>query len=305
MRVAVSSALCDALEVGAMQLGVPFAIEDVIKELTQGMPDADARTLVEEALKVSVQRAKCCPDGYPFESTPRIVRPKVGTGDWNLYLFLLFGCTAMHGGVLSASDLVRRFRKHFEDVVCWSLRRGGLTAEVLSQPRRERGLPTSLKPALREVAKRFGEYGCELKAQKVTSDDNDLGVDVIATSPRHDAQRGGRPIFLFQCATGPVDELYAKMAEDYALFPAVWDWGFHANASIRGGASPYDLLTLERVNWDRLCGQGWVLDRMRLVELAHASTTPQNPVGGTLNLWNEFANELKGFDWRNSWQYAL
>jgi hypothetical protein len=76
---------------------------------------------------------------------------------FNAYLFLLLGCSVKNGGVANPDEITRRFRKYFEDLVCWSLRRPEFPAEVLSEPRKERGLHKSLKPALRTIANRWGE----------------------------------------------------------------------------------------------------------------------------------------------------
>jgi hypothetical protein len=303
MRVAASSALCDAIETGVLQLGRSLTPQDVVKEV-QGVADNNTADLVHDAFSVAIQRATFCPKGYPFVASDRLIERKPSKG-FSAYLFLLLGCSLKHGGAVDTTGLGSRFSKYFEDLVCWSLRRAGFLAQVLSEPREERGLPKSLKPALRAVAKRFDEQS-ELIEAKVTVDDNDLGVDVIATTPQWDRKRSGRPVFLFQCATGPVDKLSSKMAEDMDLFPGVWSWGFYRKSGIRGGATPYDLLGLERVFWDRLSAEGWVLDRMRLVALANAAITSKKVTPkGLLDLSNELRDAIPNFDWRNGWQYSL
>src|SRR6266853_145543 len=259
MRVAAASALCDAVELAALASGKKLSPEDLASELTTGVTTEVVQDLVKEALGVAAQRADACPLGYPFEVSERVIKAKP-TQEYNPYLFLLLGSALKHGGVANMQSLTIRFRKYFEDLVCWSLRTAGFAAEVLSQPRVERGLHKSLKQALLQIRRRFGE-NATLLGSNVTADDNDLGVDVIASLPLIDRGRSGRPVFMFQCATGPVEELESKITEKQNVFTGVWQRGFYFDSSIRGGATPDDLLRLGPVYWHRLSEAGWVIDR--------------------------------------------
>ena len=209
MRIAASSALCDAVELAALTLDKQLSQEELVSELTTGVPVDEAHDLIKEALGVATQRSTVCPQGYPFEVSERVIRAK-SINEFNPYLFLLLGSSLKHGGAADAQPLITKFRKYFEDLVCWSLRTAGFTAEVLSEPRAERGLHRSLKPALGQIRQRFGE-SARLVSENLTEDDNDLGVDVLATFPLIDAGRSGRPVFLFQCATGQVKNWNLKL----------------------------------------------------------------------------------------------
>jgi hypothetical protein len=304
MRVAASSALCDAVELAALVLDRQLSQENLVSELTSGVPADEVQDLIKEALGVAAERAVACPQGYPFEVSERVIRAK-SVDEFNPYLFLLLGSSLKHGGVANVQPLTTRFRKHFEDLVCWSLRTAGFTAEVLSEPRAERGLHKSLKPALLQVRQRFGEKA-KLVGANLTADDNDLGVDVLATFPLIDSGRSGRPVFLFQCATGPVEELESKITEKQNVFAGVWQRGFYSVSSVRGGATPDDLLKLGPVYWHRLSEHGWVIDRIRIVQLAHSARGGAVPVpGGLLKLWNDLLSVASDLDWRNGWRHSL
>jgi len=304
MNVSISAALCDAIEIAALQLRQQLHAKDILKEAVEGLNGDAAKALIEDAFGVAVQRSTMSPSGYPFTVSEHTIQPRPAA-DFDTYSFLLLGSALRHGGIVKGQELAVRFRKYFEDVVCWSLRRAGLVAEVLSEPRAERGLPKSLKPALRSLAKRCHEQA-RLQGDLVTADDNDLGVDVVAAFTVADEVRGGKPVFLIQCATGPLNNLEAKMPEKINVFPGVWKCGFYPASAIRGGATPEDLLGLEPVFYDRLCKHGWVLDRMRLVRLAHSPTARQlNPPEAVVSLWRELQNTLDQFDWRNGWQQNL
>ncbi len=300
MRVGLTSALCDAIELAALTLKKDLTLKDLLGELGQGLYDKDVEDYLQDALGVAHQRAKACAASYPFiVSSRRISAKPVAT--FQPYTFLLLGSSLKMGGSADVNKLAQEFRKQFEDVVCWCLRRAGYSAEILSIPRAERGLPTSLKPALREIASRFGEPA-ELIEAKVTSDDNDLGVDVVATWPQMDRSRGGRPLVLVQCATGSVTDLSSKLGEKMDVFPGVWEYGFYQKSSVRTGATPDDLAGLERVHWDRLSEQGWILDRLRLVQLAEmAKETPTVPAG-VKALWSRLSVCSATLDWRNGWR---
>jgi hypothetical protein len=304
MRIAVSSSLCDAVELAALALGKQLSQEELISELTVGVPVDEVQDLIKEALGVAAQRAAVCPQGYPFEVSERVIRAKTING-FNPYLFLLLGSSLKHGGAADVQPLIIKFRKHFEDLVCWALRTAGFTAEVLSEPRSERGLHRSLMPALHQIRQRFGEKA-ELLSTNLTVDDNDLGVDVLATFPLIDMGRSGRPVFLFQCATGPVEELESKITEKQNVFPGVWQRGFYIHSSIRGGATPMDLLKLDPVYWHRMSEAAWVIDRMRIVQLVYSPRGEAVLVPrGLLNLWNDLFSAATDLDWRNGWRYSL
>ena len=305
MRVSLSSALCDAVELGALEARKLLSLEDLLSELTTGVPDDQVTDILEDALGVAAQRAACCGEGYPFEVSERTICAKA-VDHFSPYLFLLLGCSLNYSGARQAPTLTRRFRKYFEDFALWSLRSAGITGEVISEPRAERGLPRSLRPALVELASRLGERA-ELLTTMLTADDNDLGVDVVATFPLLDMGRSGRPIFLLQCATGPVERLESKLAEKQNVFTGVWQWGFYSTTAIRAGATPHDLLRLDPVFWDRLCKEGgWVLDRVRLVQLAHCcgADAPPTP-SGLRQLWQDLLSAAPELDWRNGWRECL
>ena len=258
-----------------MELGKQLSQEDLVSELTTGVPADEVTDMVKDALGVAAERAACCCEGYPFEVSGRTIRAKA-VGGFSPYLFLLLGCSLKYSGASQAPSLAIRFRKYFEDFALWSLRNAGIAGEVISEPRAERGLPKSLRPALVELARRLGE-SAQLVEAKLTAHDNDLGVDVVATFPLVDMGRSGRPVFLLQCATGQVEELESKFAEKQNVFSQVWLWGFYSATAVRAGATPHDLLRLDKVFWDRLCEDGWVLDRVRLVQLAHSSRSDALP----------------------------
>jgi len=304
MRIAVSAALCDAVELAALELNKQLSQEELVSALTIGVPAEELENLVKEALGVAGQRAAACPQGYPFEVSERAIGAKP-VDRFNPYLFLLLGSSLKHCGAANVKSLTTRFRKQFEDLVCWSLRTAGFTAEVLSEPRVERGLHKSLKPALIQIGQRFGEKA-ELVEANLIAHDNDLGVDVAATFPLIDIGRSGRPVFLFQCATGPVEELESKITEKHNVFAGVWHRGFHSASSVRGGATPDDLLKLGPVYWDRLCKHGWVIDRIRIVQMACSPRKDAVPMpSGLLKLWNDLLSAAPGLDWRNGWRYSL
>jgi hypothetical protein len=301
MRSCGSASLCDAIEIGVLQLKQSLSIDDIIAQAMHGLTKDEARKLVREALGVAVLRSKCCPDGYPFEVSLNYIAPKVVNG-FDPYLFLLFGYALKRSSVSGGDKLARRFDRYFEDLVCWALRRIGFTACVLSEPREERGLPKSLKPALAHIANLFFEP-TSIHDDKIKPGDNDLDVDVIAAPAVIDSSRcGGLSVFL-QCTTSPVERLKVKMTEGFNLFSSVWKNGFFLASSIRGGATPEDLLTLDAVDWIRLNQTGWVLDRMRLVELFRLGTMKGlNEPQHVLTLWKDLEAVMPDFDWRNEWQ---
>src|SRR5262249_22557003 len=161
---------------------------------------------------------------YPFAPGERSITAEAING-FNPYLFLLLGRALNFGGPKQTNKLLQKFRKYFEDLVCWSFRRAGFAAEVLSVPRKPRGLDTQLPAALREIADRFGEAAV-LRANALMPNDNDLDVDVLAVPVRGSRLRGGWPVFLIQCATEPVDALQRKVDEGARTFTTVWEGGF-------------------------------------------------------------------------------
>ncbi len=304
MRVSLSSALCDAVELGALEARKLLSQEDLLSGLTTGVPDHQVTDILEDALGVAAQRAACCGEGYPFEVSDRTICAKA-VDHFCPYLFLLLGCSLNYSGARQAPTLKRRFRKYFEDFALWSLRSAGITGEVISEPRAERGLPKSLRPALVELARRLGERA-QLQEAMLAPHDNDLGVDVVATFPRLDVGRSGRPVFLLQCATGPVEALESKLSERQDVFCGVWLWGFYSASTIRAGATPHDLLRLDEVFWDRLCKGGWVLDRVRLVQLARCGGAEAPPAPrGLRELWQDLLSAAPELDWRNGWRECL
>lgn len=303
MQSAQSAVFCDAIEIGVLQLKNSLSVDDIVGQATHGIAKDVARRRVRDALGVAILRAKCCPQGYPFEASLNYLGPKQAEG-FDPYLFLLLGYALKRGSVPDGNRLARRFDRYFEDLVCWSLRRGGFTACVLSEPREERGLPKSLKPALAHIATLFGEP-TSVREEKIKPDDNDLDVDVIASPSVIDRTRSGGLSILLQCTTSPVKRLNAKMNEGFNLFCGVWNNGFYYETSVRGGATPEDLLTMDGLDWDRLSQTGWVLDRMRLVELFWQGLMPgiaQPQV--VVSLWDDLLAVLPDFDWRNEWRYA-
>ena len=73
--------------------------------------------------------------------------------------------------------------------------------------------------------------------------------------------------------------------------------------SIRGGATPEDLLTMDDIDWARLNQTGWVLDRMRLVDLFQLEVVQglEEPQV-VLTLWKDLKAVMPDFDWRNEWR---
>jgi hypothetical protein len=140
MRSSESAALCDSIEIGVLQLKKSFSVDDVVAHAMQGIAKDEASKLVREAFGVAVLRSQCCPKGYPFEATINYIGPKP-TETFDPYIFLLIGYALKRSSVPDGDKLARRFDRYFEDLVCWSLRRVGFTACVLSEPREERGLP--------------------------------------------------------------------------------------------------------------------------------------------------------------------
>jgi len=307
MKLPASAALCDAIEIGALQLGMALSPENVLAEVFANSTNESDRNLVFETFLVATLRAKASPNGYPFSATPRNLSPKPIGRAFSPYLFLLLGVSAAQRGMLPNQTLARKFRREFEDFVCWVLRRCGFLAEVLSEPRTHRGLDRSLQPALLQIAERFGEEAF-LNETKFAPDDNDLDVDVVATPAAGDRTIGGWPTLLVQCATGPVQQLHNKILEVSNTFCSVWNRGFNRKATLKGGASPDELLQLEPVFWGRLHEAGFVLHRMRLVNLAlrrfprHSHLRARRLPARVRELEKALRAEVGEFDWRSGWR---
>jgi hypothetical protein len=307
MHLPASVPLCDAIEIGSLQLGMPLSPENVLAEVFANSKNEGDRNLVFDAFAVATLRAEASPEGYPFNASARTLSPKVIGRAFSPYLFLLLGVSAAQRGMLSDQSLARRFRREFEDFVCWVLRRCGFLAEVLSEPRSHRGLDKSLRPALLQIAERFGENAF-LDETKFAPHDSDLDVDVVATPVVGDRTIGGWPTLLVQCATGPVQELNNKILEVSNTFCSVWGRGFNRTATLKGGATADELLQLEPVFWGRLHDTGFVLHRMRLVNLAirrpqrarhtRARTLPIR----ARQLERDLRAQIPEFSWRTGWQ---
>jgi len=301
MQSTQSSRLCDAIEIGVLQLNESLSVDDIVAQVMHGVGKNEARRLAQEALSVATLRSKCCPHGYPFDASLNFISPKPAQA-FDPYLFLLFGYALKHSSVPDGNKLARRFDRYFEDLVCWSFRRVGFTACVISEPRKERGLPKSLKPTLAHIANLFGEP-TSIIDEKIKPDDNDLDVDVIASPTIIGRDRIGGMYVLLQCTTSPVERLKVKMTEGFNLFSSVWKNGFFIETSIRGGATPEDLLTVDDVDWARLNQTVWVLDRMLLVELFWTERMQKlSEPKAVLKLWKDLKAVLPDFDWRNGWR---
>lgn len=299
MKLPESAALCDAIELAALTMQANLSVQDLARQFFPGVQDLEVQADIRDALALSMRRKQACGSGYPFVTGERSIQAEKIDG-FNPYLFLLFGHTLNFGGPKQANRLLRKFRVRFEDVVCWSLRRAGFAAEVLSEPRRPRGLNVPLSDALREVAKRFGEAAA-LKASALVPDDNDLDVDVLAVPMRSNGLRGGWPVFLIQCATGTIEDLQGKVDEGAKTFSTVWEGGFFSGSSIRSGATPDDLLALHAVHWNRLSHSGWILDRTRLAYLAaFGKDVPVSP--DVAVLWKQLWAAHCEIDWQTGWQ---
>src|SRR6266540_1160381 len=307
MHLPASVALCDAIEIGALQLAMGLSPENVLAEVFANSTNEGDRNLVFDAFAVATFRAEASPNGYPFDATARTLSPKVIGRAFSPYLFLLLGVSAAQRGMLSDQSFARRFRREFEDFVCWVLRRCGFLAEVLSEPRTHRGLDRSLQPALVQIAERFGEDAF-LDETRFAPHDSDLDVDVVATPAVGDRAICGWPTLLVQCATGPVQELNNKILEVSNTFCSVWGRGFNRTATLRGGATPDELLQLGPVFWRRLHDAGFVLHRMRLVNLAirrfrrssHARAR-RLPVR-VRELERDLRAQIPEFAWRTGWE---
>jgi len=307
MTIPQSVLLCDALEAAALSFRRSLSVTDLSRLFFPGQDwdkpadhgDASPNAKLRDALGLALMRRSACGHGYPFDISDRSIKA-ADVRAFQPYVFLLLGKSLNFGGPKEADALLREFRKCFEDVVCWAMRQAGFVAEVLSEPRAERGLPVKLAPALRELANRLGEAAA-LDEGKIEPHDNDLDVDVLAVPLKGNAKRGGWPVVLIQCATGALADLQAKVAEGASTFVSVWLNGFPHASSVRAGATPDDLLSLCDNHWNRLCADGWILDRTRIVFLA--SCPGKVPLPKALSsFWGKLWAARREIDWRTGWQ---
>jgi hypothetical protein len=297
------------MEHAALLSRATLSVSDLARMFFPGQAFDDAAELNEaspsgklhDALRLAAARSITCGGSYPFEVTERTIRAGT-TGTFNLYTFLLLGRTLNFGGPINKAELLAEFRSFFEDAVCWALRKAGFSAEVLSEAREPRGLPTPLADALTEIAARFRECAV-LDLPKLQPHDNDLDVDVLAVPLPGSTTRGGWPLILIQCATGAVSTLQSKIGEGRLTFCGVWIEGFHSGSMIRSGATPYDLLALSPVHWNRLSAEGWVLDRTRIAYLGAGRR--HVPVPSLLrDFWRILWGVRREIDWSLGWQGA-
>lgn len=301
MTLPSSVRLCDVVELAAMSMGSSLSPQDLAKMLFPSKRESEVNADIREALEVSMGRRAVCEIAYPFDCDVRRIEFNDPKG-FSPYLFLLLGRSLQFGGPSNGLALRRRFESAFEDFVCWSCRKAGFLSFVLSEPRLARGLPTSLEPALRELAARLG-HKATLDTSRLLPHDNDLDVDVVAAPCCGSMDHGGWPYFAIQCATGKVSALQAKVEEGARTFGSVWRDGFYHAACVRAGATPDDLLFLNPVHWDRLGQAGWILDRTRLVYLARTGSSEPVPTL-VLDLWNDLWGCRVKIDWRTGWQDA-
>ncbi len=296
-----SVVFCDALEIAAVTLNKPLFERDIARQFFPNQPFADVEAEVKDALALAKSREAACGGTYPFAVSDRSIAYLSPDG-FRVYLFLLFGRALQFGGPTEAESLLRKFRRYFEDVVSWSMRKSGFTAEVLSEPREFRGLSVQLAPALREIADRFREAAV-LREDRLLPGDNDLDVDVLAVPRLGNASRGGWPTFQIQCATGSVTHLEAKLGEGASTFATVWEHGFFPGSRVRGVATPDDLLKLDPVHWLRLGQVGWVLDRTRIAYLSSGGA-PALLLNEAAEFWQDLWAARGDFDWQTGWQQA-
>lgn len=263
--------LCDTIELEALRHRQHLSLADLGRILFRGTDiyddssDLDSVNWIKEALSLAARRKEVCAS-YPFDISQNTIKPYPQSSK-NPYVAMLIGWGVCKSGrSFSDRTVASDFRKYFEDLVKAALISAGCRAEVLSVPREFRGLPKELKPALREISKRFGNFG-DVCDEKLSGHDNDLGVDVVATPFLKNGGRHSWPAFLVQCSTGPVSNLQAKLQEGDGTFSGVWKSGFKKSHCIQSVATPYDLLDLSVVHWDRLSDAGWVLDRTRIADL--------------------------------------
>ena len=291
--------LCDAVELAAICLNKPLFEKDIAKQFFPGQGASDVEAEIKDALALARDRQAAIGSGYPFSITQRSITYNT-LNNFNVYVFLLIGRSLEFGGPTNSVKLLQGFRRYFEDIVCWSLRRAGFAAEVLSEPRLFRGLDRELAPALRQISDRFMEKAI-LTEDRLTAGDNDLDVDVLAVPIVGNASRCGWPIVQIQCATGKIRNLEAKLGEGAKTFTTVWSHGFYPGSSIRAVATPDDLLRLSDVHWLRLGYSGWVIDRTRIAYLG-AKDRRVDMLNEVSDFWGELWDARTDIDWQTGWQ---
>lgn len=291
-------ALCDAVELAAISLGKPLFDKDLSKQFFPGQSHADVEADIKDVLALAKARQAASSAVYPFVANDHSITFNQVLG-FNIYTFMLLGRALNFGGPVNVDELLRGFRRHFEDVVSWSLRKAGFLSEVLSIPRDYRGLHVELAPALREISNRFKEAAV-LREDRLAPHDNDLDVDVLAVPVTGNSSRSGWPVFQIQCATGAIVELEAKLGEGATTFGTVWETGFFPGNRIRAVATPDDLLKLDEVHWYRLGQAGWVLDRTRIAYIS--STNRVVPLLPKVeNCWTDLWNARTDIAWQTGW----
>jgi hypothetical protein len=305
MKVSEQTRLCDSIEIGCIQLRQKLSQEDIVRELMLGDPtDAKGEEILRDKIAdafLLAQKRSSLSSGYPFSVTDKTIELTIATdAEIVPYLFLLLGSSIKGSGVPEEKKITQNFQKYFEDLVCWSFAHDGYKSFLLSMPRVERGLPRALKPALKEIAKNSGEPAV-LQEHRIASTDKDLGLDIIVTNLIADESRSGKPTFLIQCATGALKDLPAKLAEGGGIFPNIWQNGFYKSSSIQCVATPDDLLMLSEIDWDRLCANGWILDRMRLTRMFEKKTSPHSNATNLSNHWANLVKQVPRLNWRTSW----
>jgi hypothetical protein len=299
MTLPGSAALCDAVELAAIALQKPLFDKDLMKQFFPGQAASDVEADVKEVFTLAKARLIAAQSGYPFSVTDHSIAFHE-PAEFNAYIFLLLGRTLDFGGPAEADELLRGFRRFFEDVVSWSLRKAGFTCEVLSEPREFRGLDVQLAPALRRISERFQETAI-LREDKLAPHDNDLDVDVLAIPIVGNATRGGWPVIQIQCATGPVAQLESKLGEGAFNFASVWEAGFFPGSRIRAVATPDDLIRMSDVHWFRLGQGGWVLDRTRIAYLS-SSNRAVPVVNEVAAYWLDLWAARTEIAWQTGWQ---
>jgi hypothetical protein len=297
------SNVCDSIELAAINHFARLSLADLETIFFPGdggamlSNESSSEIILREALDLAERRCQACAGEYPFEVTDRSIsfnRPTT----INCYLFLLLGRSLNLGVPDGCADLRGDFRKYFEDVTSWALGNAGFKTEILSVPREFRGMPKGLKPALRQLSQRFNAKA-ELDETRVLPVDNDLDVDIIAVPIVGNGGRCGWPVVMIQCATGAVDSLQSKMEEGCNTFSGVWRSGFNRSTSIRSLATPYDLLLLNDVYWNRLSDAGWILDRTRISYMCSFENKKNLP-DEVMDFWNNLWNSKDLIDWQNS-----
>lgn len=301
MKISEVTKLCDAIELGCLQLNKQLTRDDVFKELSLGYYDEHLKEKIDDAFALAQKRWSISASAYPYQVTERTIESNIDSVDINSYLFLLLGNHLKYSNRTQEKNTLKLFRRYFEDLVSWSLTHSGLKSSILSIPREERGLPGSLKDALKEIAKLTGEQATLIES-KISSSDKDIGVDIVAVNLTADDKRSGKPVFLIQCATGSLSDLSDKIGENFKIFPEVWDRGFYKNSSLSCVATPDDLINLSELEWDRLCKLGWILDRLRLTRLFELKTGVPPNYEEISDLWYKLLEYIEQIDWRTVWR---